>query len=378
MLALAGLQEQSSDNWNIGAEIWRLRKQALQGCVEISTQASSQWQNDMLQSREIRGYNFSFPGAMLVLDEDDKLCLTTTAILIILFAKLSGQAYDSIRPYLDFAQEYFAFEETFGSYTDIASRPPIYVFLRSLFTYNRLLASIGSRQPISTGHDSFEHSANGPSPPTQNFLALLSRISNRVEDVSSIEIDRWAGDLDFIPSFSTTTKESRGQPSISSPRQQNLSDDSFASLDEEWEQEVVVRELYRAAGKIYFFQQLRDRPKLSDTLTTRAFPPFVAHEEIGRLTGSAISLLKRLPDSSPFNSALLFPLGIIAPELRATKARRYTLAKLRLLQDTLHFDHFQIFGNDLVGRWAQTDADASHWPRSSGSISRDRIVRLVG
>ncbi|KIX07797.1 uncharacterized protein Z518_02451 [Rhinocladiella mackenziei CBS 650.93] len=67
--------------------------------------------------------------------------------LMILFGKLPGETYDSIRPHLNFLQEYFNVEEFSGTGMNEAQRQ-LHIFLRSIFAYNRLLASIARRDAI--------------------------------------------------------------------------------------------------------------------------------------------------------------------------------------------------------------------------------------
>lgn len=343
LLAMAALQARHSYDGSIDQEIRRLRRSALAECRKISGRASG-WQP--LSSEQSAGADthFGFPGAMLILSREEKLCLVTTAVLMILSGKLAGANYESFRPHMDFAREFFVFEETFGSDLEDMTQTPLYVFLRSLTAYNGLLASLAIGKAVSRESGAEQPCAmhiqlpsDQSRAPNQAFLTILSRISEGVERVSSFEFDQWDGNLDFIPSLALLPPDA-------------FNDGPGADED------ITIREIYRSAGRVYFFQQLRDRQSLPQTLTTLSFPPLIAQKQIEKLITQAIELCRLLGETTRYNTALLFPLGIIAPELRNTSDRAFVLSKLDLLQRTLHFEHFSGFSKDLIHAWARMDA----------------------
>jgi hypothetical protein len=371
LLALAGLNAAPRNLPALHRGIIDFRLRALEGCRKICSLA---WNRDRPQSAEDFLVLHS-PQVLLTLDEADKLCLVTTALMLALFGKLSGQDYDSLRTYLEFAQYYFTCKVNADPTVAGVITPPLPLFLRSLVTYNHMLAMIAVTQP----HPTVDRRAQGlPFFPLshcspQDFVSLLWRVGNDVENVGLADSDLWKGDFSFLPSFSTRPVEPEGAQAYVRRRisQSDTAKIYLTAVDEE----ATVQEIYRIASRIYFFRQLRDQVGLVDSNTTRAYPPFVAQAQIRKLTKSAMAILRTLPGDSVFNSALLFPLGIIAPELTCEHDQRFVLQKLALLRDTLYFDVFRVFGEDLATMWARR---RSCELAARASSPRKTAIRLIG
>lgn len=378
MLALAALQAKNTYHQSINQEMHRLRCGAIEACRKISERVSGSDRPSPHHEDRQALTHFGFPGAMLLLSTEEKLTLVTTAILLILFAKLSGASYESARAHMPFAREYFVFEETFGLHQDSVTQTRLYVFLRNLLNYNELLASLAvSKAPTKTARIvplEDEPRLDPSETPKQEFLDLLSRTSARVEDVSVAEFEQWDGNLDFIPSYATSSsQELSALPETANTAHQ---------LDEE---SIAVREIYRTAGQIYYFRQPRDHTSsqqhhTAPTPSPRRSSPAAARAQITILCTRAITLLRTLPANTRYNTALLFPLGMIAPELRSLSHRAFVLEKLDNLHQRLHFDHYNVFGRDLIQAWAK--ADAQDGCQGSGpAVSGWRLglpPRLVG
>lgn len=377
MLAIAGSQNKQSKTSHMRRAISRFAKEAIIECIHISRRAGGHLlSSDSSLTTEAAEADFGFPGDMLILDSMDKLCLVTTALLLLLLAKLSGDSCSSLQRHLQFAEAYFSFEDNYG----YDPEGHLHVFLRSLFKYNQLLALIANPMADETPHHINQALQIGFGTPDarQNYSTLLRRISSAVQDVSLSELDSWQGDLDFIPSFSTTNRTDTDAPrpaalvlnpaSPASPCTYDCNTDTVA-------QPALLRELYRTVGQVYFFQQLRDRQGLPNTLTTYAFPPFIAHEKIEKLVPLAIDILQRFPKASSYNSALLMPVGIIASELRSDYTRGVVLERLELLQNEFHFEHFGMIRQDFLEEWRSAQSK-----RNDMLPARQlrKVVRLIG
>ncbi|KEF55869.1 uncharacterized protein A1O9_07449 [Exophiala aquamarina CBS 119918] len=371
LLALAALQAKHVFYGTIEQEMHRLRRNALEACQNVSQSASG----SQLLAGDTQFPNtnthFGFSGAMLLLGRSEKLFLVTIAALMILFAKLSGAPYESIRSHMDFAREYFVFEETFGSDLKSISQTPLYVFLHSLVSYNEMLVRLVMRKPLlETGKMPLrvQPSSDQSTRPQKTFLTLLSRTIEMVEEVSFAEFDEWDGNLDFIPSYSMNSGRSD-----SSPLPQPMNE--YPDLDEDF----TIQEIYRAAGRIYYLQQVRDRWSGPYASTTVGVPPRAAQNQIDTLASHAMDLLRTLAENTRYNTALLLPLGIIGPELRSSSNRAFLLSKLDSLHQTLYFDHYSAFSRDLILSWAKVDAEERpNYPLSSQNWLRNRSVLLIG
>jgi hypothetical protein len=70
----------------------------------------------------------------------------------------------------------------------------------------------------------------------------------------------------------------------------------------------------------------------------------------------AISLISQLPDGSNFENALLWPIGIIGPELTPVKIyeREYIIDRLRALEQRFQMKHFERLREVLLKGWNRT------------------------
>lgn len=370
LLALAALQAKHTCQGSITREIHRLRKSALTTGRKIMDQAIGA-DSPSTPRPAPENVQFGFPGAMLLLSREEKTVLVTIAVLMILFGKLSGADYESIRPFMDFAREYFVFEEMSAPYSDVTTQTPLYKFLRRLVSYNELLSLLATRKSAASG---VQEPLEGITPTEplsgsqQAFLNLLARISHSVGDVSPAEFEQWDGSLDFIPSYS----DSIGPiPPLMDPLFE------MATFGGALDEDAAAREIYRATGQAYFYQQLRDAWANLQCSTAAFSPPVFAQRQIDLSIAQTIDTLKTLGNETRYNTALLLPLGIIGPELKNMSHRAFVLAKLDYLYQTFHFDHYNVFAKDLIQAWARLD----EWEQHPGSSPRWRMslpARLIG
>ncbi|EXJ66456.1 uncharacterized protein A1O5_10608 [Cladophialophora psammophila CBS 110553] len=293
------------------------------------------------------------------------------------FGKLSGEVYDNIRPYLDFAQDFLRYKGITPVTAELR-KTPLYLFLYNLVSYNQLLALVADARlsPKSCGSSEETLFANKSEQTRPDFAALLSRISENAQDVSSFDIDSWDGNLDFLPSF-TTKKKVAELPGSADTRflRESLSPAAGRQNRANGDEEFIIGEIYRTSSRVHFFQQLRDRDELSYTTTTLAFPPFMAQRQIKRFSKLAMRLFRLLSDNSQFNTAILLPLGIIAPELTSKRDQTFVIEKLKMLERTQCFDVFRVFSQDLQSGWARARASQSAYQSASFP---ETPVRLIG
>ncbi|KIW84890.1 hypothetical protein Z517_00278 [Fonsecaea pedrosoi CBS 271.37] len=362
LMAIAGLHAKSRNLPSLDHEISHLRLRALKACLQISSRTR---RLDTLKSNPEGDSTFF----QITKVEADDLCLVTTAALLAVFGKLSGEVYGNIQPYLEFAQEFLSRGGTARNH-EVPSSSPLHLFLHDLVSYNQLLALVADARLTSPSCNSLEETTfvNLSHRSNPNFADLLYRISENVQHVSTLDIDCWDGKLDFLPSFSMKRKATEHEePSCST-----IGVDDGAKKDEEF----VIGEIYRLASRIYFFKQLRDRDGLPETTTTLAYPPFMAHKQIKRHVKRAMGLFRLLSDDSQFNTAILLPLGMIAPQLTSRQDQAFVIEKLKMLKNTQCFDVFRVFSQDLQREWALTQ----HSYRSAFLTTNalEKPVRLLG
>ncbi|KIW30989.1 uncharacterized protein PV07_02674 [Cladophialophora immunda] len=373
-MAIAGLHARSRNLPSLDREVSRLRLRAMRHCHQISSRTPRPNPSGSdLENHAITNGSFWF---QITNVESDDLCLVTTAVLMAVFGKLSGEVYANIRPYLEFAQEFLRHEGV-ADHNEEPARTPLHLFLHNLVSYNQLLALVADTRLTSRSCGSSEFASTNTSQGTRpNFAALLYRISDNVQHVSSSDIDCWDGNLDFLPSFSMKRKGAQhvrgsdvGLTQESPPREAGRGNGAKGY------EKLIIGEIYRISSRIHFFKQLRDRDGLSDTTTTLAFPPFMAHKQIKKYSKCAIHLFRLLPDDSRFNTAILLPLGIIAPELSSEPDQTFVIEKLKMLEKTQCFDVFRIFSQDLQHRWARSRTTHS---APLPTASSESPVRLLG
>lgn len=103
--------------------------------------------------------------------------------------------------------------------------------------------------------------------------------------------------------------------------------------------------LYRDTAKVYLRQCLRRR---------RGHGTMSQHgSDVVELACHATFLISQLPDGSSFENALLWPIGIIGPELTAVKhtERQYLLDRLWSLEQRFQMRHFERVREVLKKGW---------------------------
>ncbi|CAK7212867.1 hypothetical protein SCUCBS95973_001606 [Sporothrix curviconia] len=260
---------------------------------------------------------------------DDQLVdLLATAVLLLLHEKFCGAAQGNWQPHLTFINHVFSstrLRRLLGAGLSDAHADPVLAaavrFLHGLFTYNDLVASTSLRQPpLSRFYiDGLrEHKTDAHS--QYRFPHLIARISAGDTSLRAAEIRQWSGRMDWFPSVPATAEELGSQASLPSDQ-------------------ADIAELYRDAAMAYYEQQQQQ--------TTPAVHSLVV----------AMRRVRRLPASSPWANALLWPISILAPHLpRALAAeRQYVCERLDALERRFHMKQFSCVKQMLVGVWREAD-----------------------
>ncbi|KAK3060066.1 hypothetical protein LTS18_009424, partial [Coniosporium uncinatum] len=112
----------------------------------------------------------------------------------------------------------------------------------------------------------------------------------------------------------------------------------------------AVHAFYRLAAKTYFFRRLRDSD-LPMTVTTLAYPPFIAQRRLEACTEEAVNVLTQIPSLSRYDSALLWPLSVVANAMTSAKGQAYIIERLRGMEERFGFDKIKAFREELKAIW---------------------------
>ncbi|RFU28666.1 hypothetical protein B7463_g7684, partial [Scytalidium lignicola] len=190
----------------------------------------------------------------------------------------------------------------------------------------------------------------------QFFARLISAGDPSITDA---QIVAWDGRLDWFPSFALVALRNRPthekipfgeQGLIIDPHCTRL--DSFTSPNK-WDEQGLISVLYRIAAMTYRRQCLRQQQ-----LKHGKTPPITVDELLtGNLSLWATQLVQLLPYGSPYESTLLWPIGIVAKELKSANEaeREYIVFRLRSLEHRFHMKHFQRVREYLIQYWAISD-----------------------
>ncbi|GME63852.1 hypothetical protein GTA08_BOTSDO10497 [Neofusicoccum parvum] len=183
--------------------------------------------------------------------------------------------------------------------------------------------------------------------------------------VTEADIEAWDGNLDWLPSFSLVEfHEAEGRTSFldAIPGAGTLT----ASTSEYQRDREIITQLYRVTASIYRRQSLGDS---SDSITADA-------ESSSSLASLAIQLIHHLPQGSPYENALLWPIGICGRELTSYHAweRQYTIFRLQLLEKRFRMKHFQRAQQVLANNWRRKDQEAVHEFVAGSHWQRDMIL----
>jgi hypothetical protein len=286
--------------------------------------------------------------------EEDDLMLFASVMMLMVHDKLSGEPCSKLRPHLQFAHHF--------------ERRPIfhqvsvhYKFLRNIFLYNDLLAAISSGSPSLQDYgqnttDSVSVCLRDSVVPLKEegssmvklagnryyLPILLSRIANGSNKVALTDIERWDGNMTWLPSFSSTEITEVISTIENQPSSTPIADES---------ENVLISEIYRNATRVLYYQRLRNKSELlfHPPPTCRNVPSY--EFEIQHFNSILLANLRSLPLGSAYESSLLFPIGIAAMEIRDVCEKAYVLSRLQLLEERFQLNHFRKFRQKLSSFW---------------------------
>lgn len=373
VLALSGAQFGPDHDFAITRVILQLRHRALEGC-----------RNLVAKSEAIFDPNAPQPVRNPRATQGEESILFTLAccVCLLLYEKIVGDGKANWMPHLAFLAGLFdrlespANRKTLESVLRGNQQRRAFWFLHNIFLYNDLVQSTATgastlskyylRIPRRGGRGSSDvsFSANGvyPMRPEESgnmrrqgrfyFPYLIAQISSRNETVSDACIDAWDGRLDWLPSFSITfgLSDSFVSPSIPSENISTQGDDACpAAKIKVSNEKSLVSTIYRCAAKVYLRQITRRRKGHRTTPQLEL--------DMANLACHATFLISQLSEGSSFENTLLWPIGIIGPELLvAHAAERYgLLCRLQKLERRFQMKHFERMQEVLLKKWNQID-----------------------
>lgn len=378
LLALSGVQSWENGNFVFPVAMLQLRQKAIRGCMGLTAKllpfarAPQDKQEPFSESGLLGAKLLRNVG---ITRDRNFLLLLTSCVLLLLYEKLAGEGERKGSPHLHFfarvAPSQLVPATTSESVKNAASNPwgEAYQFLSSLFFYNDLVQSTSLGTPAlstyylennipplqdPTGESSPAacHSSRG----RFYFPHLIARIGSGDLMVTDAEIAAWDGRLDWFPSFALfplATRKMHRQLPVDEP--QMVLETRFCGLGSlavgDLGEDAAISELYRAAAAIYRRQcALRLR-----TLDARM--PDNDDTRMGNLPFWAAQLLEILTPASPFDNALLWPIGIFAKELTSShqQERDCVTRKLKSLERRFKMKNFCCVREYMLRNWRMKD-----------------------
>ena len=360
LLALSGAQTWNEYGFTMERTTLRLRQRALAGFQNLLTQSNPVPNEVNLQPAGTTYGNMS---------EENFLLISASCILFLLFEKIVGEGKANWLPHLQFMSRLFRtfFRQRTGSNTGpilhSLRNPEAFQFIHHLFLYNDLVHA--TSRGTATLSDYYLQLEQGPlsvwsnglpfspeilpsAPQHDNTLAfphLIARISAGDENVTDADITAWDGRVQWLPSYSLNAMQTQREALDLMPVMAvylQRPNPPLTSSDEEW----LISDLYRVTANIYRIQMSRKR---TGTLQSTA--------DTGTLACQAIQFVLQLPDGSPFENALLWPIGIIAKELTRNHLaeRNVILNRLQVLERRFQMRHFERARAAFQRMWRRKD-----------------------
>jgi hypothetical protein len=336
LLALSAVQSWENGSFGMGAEMLRLRQKALGGCRQLLSQ--------LMRRVELKGMN-----------NQTIISVFASCMLLLLYEKLAGEGQENWSPHLSFIAQ-------------LSSQPlfwPVdkeFDFLLSLFWYNDLVRSTSLQAPTLsdfylTGISAQLSLDRLSSPGRFAFPCLIARISSGDPTVTDAEIADWDGRLDWFPSFALVES--------GNVETHMHWDNHYLTMDPHFHRvehlintysptdKTIMSELYRIAGMVY--RRQRENMSINQDLSKN------------RLALWAVQLVQLLPEGSPYESTLLWPIGIVAKELTLLDGsqRVYILSRLNALERQFRMKHFSCVVDMLPQSWSASDAGIANTTNST-------------
>lgn len=337
LLALSAVQSWENGSFGMGAAMLRLRQKALGGCRQLLSQLN-------MRGVELKRVH-----------DQTIISVFASCMLLLLYEKLAGEGQENWSPHLSFIAQ-------------LCSQPlfwPVdkkFDFLLSLFWYNDLVRSTSLQAPTLSDFYltgiSTQLSLNRLSSPGRfAFPCLIARISSGDPTVTDAEITAWDGRLDWFPSFALVASGNvethvhwDNQYLTMDPHLHRVEHliNTYSPTDQ-----TIMSELYRIAGMVY--RRQRENIPIEQDLSRN------------RLALWAVQLVQLLPEGSPYESTLLWPIGIFAKELTLLDGcqRAYILARLGALERQFRMKHFSCVVEMLLKSWSASDAGIANTSSST-------------
>ena len=341
VLALSGATRHRTGQNELERDTLRFRASALQGCGRLVDEIGHACEGD---DGKFSQHGSSATRTQKAARDEKLLHLLASVVLFVLFEKVTGDT--SWLPHMTFINELFdrylqpiLAENTFsGDVLETVS------FLHQLFLYNDLVKStstytaplsgfyVAKHLNIGSGRSSSVMDVETQVTARYYFPNLISRISLSDPTVTEDEIDAWGGDMNWLPSFALETN--------------SLRDSSSVDLD-------ILSELYRTTAKVY-------RSRVFENRGIRTMPPHATETpmDMTQLASIAVGQITMMPEGSPYETALLWPIGIATKELVASQQteRDIVITCLQSMERRFQMRHFQRAQDFLRAHWQQKDA----------------------
>lgn len=383
VLALSGAQFEGHTDTGILKATLRARHRALEDCRALLHCLSS------ITNQNCR--NFSNASGMEISQTTDILCTLACCICLLLYEKIVGDGKANWMPHLNFLAQVFDRLEVPGNNQILQSiksgdqQKAAFDFIHHLFLYNDLVHSTARRTstlstfylrsltecevvymaqlPTNTIQTPSERHVNKTAHSRFYYPYLVAKISAGDENVSDACIDAWDGRLDWLPSLSVLGLQD-SLKLLPTTRGKWRTEKNNLQTPNEFDphQNSLTIAIYCETAKVYLRQCLRCQQGHATTPQSGLAPVDLACH--------TTFLISQLPHGSGYESSLLWPIGIIGPELTLAKSteRQYLLDRLRALEQRFQMKHFQRVREALVEGW--------NWPSSRPSPNNSHGQRF--
>ncbi|KAK1541126.1 hypothetical protein CPAR01_07115 [Colletotrichum paranaense] len=357
MLALSCVQSWENGQFTMRATMLRYRAKAIRGCSDLVKKVMSnpEAREDAFSQGQNTLIPVITPRTTEIVENDDIIPLLATSVLLMLYEKLHGEGKENGTSHLQLFAQLFP-SQLFSNILDRLTQTSktgyqtdAMLFLSNSFLYNDLVRSTSLR---TTTLSTFYYER--PSSPTIShrfyFPTIIARIGANDMLVSDADIIAWDGTLSWLPSLALQFSGQSEQTDlrllldsslIYGPTFQKL--EAFVCINT-WSEEKLISELYRVAALVYRRQQQPDK----------------SSSAMGSLPGWAMEILRLIPPSSPYGTALLWPIALVGPALTDLEHREYVFSRLQMLERQCKIKTYANIAEHLVNQWGCHD-NGSHY-----------------
>ncbi|XEV07523.1 hypothetical protein FSHL1_012810 [Fusarium sambucinum] len=366
MLALSCVQSWEKGQFTMDVPMLRYRAKAIRGCSDLvkSIMSNPQVREESLSQGNQNLIPAITTRTMEIIGDDGIIPLLATSVLLMLYEKLHGEGQENGTIHLQLFAQLFPSQlfrdilDTLAQNSEMSYRNDAMMFLSNSFLYNDIVRSTSLK--TSTLSNFYHDKTSLPSMSHRfYFPAIIARISSNDMTITDSDIIAWDGALSWLPSLALQVS---GQ---SEPTELQLLFDSSLIYDplygelgaylsaSNWSEEKLVSELYRVAALIY----------------RRQHQPDTSPSGMGNLPGWAIEMLRLMPPGSPFETALLWPIALVGPELTDANHREYIFNRLQMLEQHCKIRTYANISEHLLKLWECHD---------NGSPCESHLVYLFG